>query len=156
MICGTFGRLCGRWDKDLVCLPSVRLACPPWSKVRRERRWTRVGELEGTRKGSCTYRELGSDTAIDTGRVYGGNIGHNRTARGHAINLRSRQPIGGKGRQSLFSISWSTPVLLGQYCPQSFDLAVNHLQRRTTNRPPLLHARLKVKHPIDILSKLVA
>jgi len=46
-------------------------------------------------------------------------------------------------------------VLLVQDRLQSFNLTVNHLQRRTSNRPPLLHARLKVKHSMDVLSKLV-
>jgi hypothetical protein len=39
---------------------------------------------------------------------------------------------------------------------QSFNLAVDHLQCRASDRPPFLHARLKVKHIVDILSELFA
>ena len=39
---------------------------------------------------------------------------------------------------------------------QCFNLAVDHLQCRTSDRPPFLHTRLKVEHIVDILSELFA
>ena len=57
--------------------------------------------------------------------------------------------------QSLHPCFYSLTFLsLIQYRLQRFDLAVDHLQCWAADRPPLLHARLKVKQTMNILGEL--
>jgi len=64
----------------------------------------------------------------------------------HLIDIQSSQ-------SHFYSLTFLSLV---QDCLQGSDLAVDHLQRRTTNRPPLLHTRLKIKHTVNVFSELVA
>ena len=108
-----------------------------------------MGEIEGERKdiGTLTTQQSVPNVCAITEPPEVELIDSEREAE-ITFHLIYRQ-----GSQSYFDTL--TFVSFVQDRLQGFDLAVDHLQRWATNRPPLLHARFKVKQTVNVFGGLV-